>query len=221
MKKLLSLVGTGMLATSAVAPLVANTTYEPKTEEVISSEDKVETTKDLISVQEETISDHGKEIKKKDLTDEELHKIIDIALKEKTHEKQALKLINELKQYNDYGQNEYIVHNMSSSTWKISNDVCKVIDWLVKIADYATLDGYLIDVLIVLLPIPFANKIIKFIFNLIKDHWSENNPLSYNKGNGIGIDFNCILYVPKSIEKIWTQNIINGIEETNTKKILI
>ncbi|PQP78329.1 hypothetical protein C6B38_06760 [Spiroplasma sp. ChiS] len=31
MKKLLSLVGTGMLATSAVAPLVANTTYEPKT----------------------------------------------------------------------------------------------------------------------------------------------------------------------------------------------
>ncbi|PQP79115.1 hypothetical protein C6B38_02425 [Spiroplasma sp. ChiS] len=42
MKKLLSLIGTGMLAVSAVAPLVANTTYEPKTEEVISSEDKVE-----------------------------------------------------------------------------------------------------------------------------------------------------------------------------------
>ncbi|QIA71950.1 hypothetical protein GL982_10830 (plasmid) [Spiroplasma citri] len=31
MKKLLSLIGTGMLAVSAVAPLVANTTYEPKT----------------------------------------------------------------------------------------------------------------------------------------------------------------------------------------------
>ncbi|PQP77928.1 hypothetical protein C6B38_09310 [Spiroplasma sp. ChiS] len=55
MKKILSLVGTGMLATSSVAPLVANTTYEPKTEEVISSEDKVETTKDLISVQEDII----------------------------------------------------------------------------------------------------------------------------------------------------------------------
>ncbi|WP_162475822.1 hypothetical protein [Spiroplasma sp. ChiS] len=31
MKKLLSLVGTGILATSVVAPLVANTKYQPNT----------------------------------------------------------------------------------------------------------------------------------------------------------------------------------------------
>ncbi|QIA71912.1 hypothetical protein GL981_11490 (plasmid) [Spiroplasma citri] len=46
MKKSLSLVGAGMLAVSAVAPLVANTTYQPSTEELISSEDKVEITQE-------------------------------------------------------------------------------------------------------------------------------------------------------------------------------
>ncbi|WP_162475817.1 ETX/MTX2 family pore-forming toxin [Spiroplasma sp. ChiS] len=46
MKKLLSLVGTSMLATSPVAPLVANTKYQPSTEESISSEDKVEITQE-------------------------------------------------------------------------------------------------------------------------------------------------------------------------------
>ncbi|PQP79099.1 hypothetical protein C6B38_02345 [Spiroplasma sp. ChiS] len=205
MKKLLSLVGAGMLAVSAVAPLVANTTYEPKTEEVISSEDKVETTKDLISVQEETISDHGKGIKKKDLTDEELHKIIDIALKEKTHEKQALKLVNELKQYNDYGINDYIVNDISSSTWKMSNDVCRVIDKLITLADFLTLDKYLNKLFD---SMGVTGTVIKTIYELIKNNWSENNPLSYNKGSGIAIDFNCLIYIPLSINKISSQLLV-------------
>ncbi|PQP79428.1 hypothetical protein C6B38_01270 [Spiroplasma sp. ChiS] len=205
MKKLLSLVGTGMLATSAVAPLVANTTYEPKTEEVISSEDKVETTKDLISVQEDMTSDHGKEIKKKDLTDHELIKIINIALKEKNHEKQALKLINELKQYNDCGINDYTVNDISSSTWKMSNDVCKVIDKLINLADFLTLDKYL-DKLFDSMGV--AGTVIKKIYELIKNNWSENNPLSYNKGNGIVIDFNCLIYIPISINKVSSQILV-------------
>lgn len=202
MKKLLSLVGAGMLATSAVAPLVANTTYEPKTEEVISSEDKFETTKDLISVQEEMTSDHGKGIKKKHLTDHELIKIINIALKEKTKEKQGLKLVNELKEYYDYGENSYNSWNLWSSTWKLSDNVVKTIQTLLNISEIIELESFLFALLSEL---GIVSDILIAIVAWVEAQWLLNDPSSYDEGSGIGIDFNCVFCVPSYINGVWSQ----------------